>query len=77
MAARIFDYLSMHGVYDAAHRITQTIPFEKSQRENFENHIASSLAPFRAAVNSAVDQESQRNAKQTAGVVFEGSFFEY
>jgi len=77
MAARIFEYLTTHGVYDAAQRIAQTIPFEPSQRENIENHKASSSTSFCAAGHPTVDQGSQRDVKQTAGVVFEGAFFEY
>jgi glycosyltransferase involved in cell wall biosynthesis len=77
VATKIFEYLAMHGVYDAARRITQTIPLEPSQGQSLENRPASSSAPVRAAARSVVDQKSRRDTKQAIGVVFEGAFFEY
>jgi glycosyltransferase involved in cell wall biosynthesis len=76
-ATRIFEYLSTHGVYDAARRITQTTPLEPSQRESLENQLANSTAPLHPAARPTVDENSQCNIKQAKGIAFEGPFFEY
>ncbi|HEX4378911.1 MAG TPA: glycosyltransferase [Candidatus Acidoferrum sp.] len=76
-ANKIFEYLTMHRVFDAASRIAETIPFEGPQRDGLERQLASSMAPFRAPGRLAGDQNRRPESKQTVGVVFEGVFFEY
>jgi glycosyltransferase involved in cell wall biosynthesis len=77
MATRILEYLSTHGVYDAARRITQTIPLEPSQRISLENQPADSTAPLPTVAQPADDKNSRRNVKQAISIAFEGPFFEY
>ncbi len=76
-ATRIFEFLSKHGVADSARRIMQTVQLDTSQRESLENQTKSSKAPFRTPGHLVVDQNRQFDSKNTAGVVFEGTFFEY
>jgi glycosyltransferase involved in cell wall biosynthesis len=65
LARRVFDYLLTHRAFDGARRIVRTVKLESAQREIMEGQLA-----------SAVDRTSQRSAKQPAGIVFEGPFFE-
>ena len=53
VATKIFEYLAMHGVYDPARRITQTIPLEPSQGQSLENRLEMAVAGNRPSAQSS------------------------
>jgi glycosyltransferase involved in cell wall biosynthesis len=74
---KIFNYLVLHRAFDAARRITQTIPLDTAQRERFETQLATAIAPFHASLrNSLADLKLASNSESTTGIAFEGPFFE-
>lgn len=74
---KIFNYLVLHCAFDAARRITQTIPLDPAQRERFETQLATAIAPFRARIrNSVADSKLASDSGSTTGIAFEGPFFE-
>jgi glycosyltransferase involved in cell wall biosynthesis len=74
---KILKYLVLHRAFDAARRITQTIPLDTAQRENFEIQLATAIAPFRARIrNSVANSKLASDSEAISGIAFEGPFFE-
>jgi len=75
---KIFNYLLLHRVFDAARRITQTIPLDATRRESFETQLATAIAPFRSrGQGTATNSRLASRSKAIAGISFEGPFFEH
>lgn len=77
LSARISEFLSAHRAFEAARRIRQAVLLDSMQRENPGNLSSSSIAAPSAKAQPSVDQCCRSDSKKTAGIVFEGPFFEH
>lgn len=75
---KIFDFLVLHGAFDAARRITQTIPIDAARQQRLETQLATATARFHPNIqDSVMTSDVAPKLAHKPGIIFEGPFFEH